>query len=233
MSVSTRNSGDDWKFSWSSNHSCSDAAGKLYGSEKVALPIIRFARASGGQRSDNGRKKFQFDLEDDFPSPSSLKVPPSGAHLVKLSRSGPVVSQSRPIAITQGFAAADQTTSPTAGSSLENGAAGETVALKRRRKRFPCQRATAFNLVGFPLNYRFNLTEINWNFDWIGWDVDGIFARRGHERRCAGRRETIPQSGQSDAVHGRLQEGRSQEKRRRYWRRDAVGAPSHQIGTRQ
>ena len=149
------------------HRSCSDAElSESYGSEEAELPIIRFGRASGGQRSGNGRKKFQFDLDADFPSLSSQKVAPSGAaDVVKLSRSGPVVSQSRPIAITQGFAAADQTTSTTAGSSLENGAAGETVALKRRRKRFPCQRATAFNLVGFPLNYRFNLTEIHWNFD--------------------------------------------------------------------
>ena len=117
------------------HRSCSDAElSESYGSEEAELPIIRFGRASGGQRSGNGRKKFQFDLEDDFPSPSSLKVPPSGADLVKLSRSGPVVSQSRPNGITQRFAAADQTTSITAGSSLENGAAGALAGWDVDRK---------------------------------------------------------------------------------------------------
>lgn len=124
------------------NRSCSDAElSESYGSEEAELPL-RFGRAGG--KSGNSRKKFQFDLEADFPSLSQTKAPNDA----KPARtSGPVVSQSRPIAITQGFAAADHT-STTAGSSFENGA-GETVGLKRRRKRFPCQRVSAFNLVSF------------------------------------------------------------------------------------
>ncbi len=127
------------------NRSCSDAElSESYGSEEAELPL-RFGRAGG--KSGNSRKKFQFDLEADFPSLSSQTKTPND---VKPARtSGPVVSQSRPIAITQGFAAADHT-STTAGSSLEN-RAGETVGLKRRRKRFPCQRVSAFNLVSFCL----------------------------------------------------------------------------------
>jgi hypothetical protein len=116
------------------------------GSEDASELPLKFGRAG---KSSHGRKKFQFDLEADFPSLSHSKVNNQGGD-VKLTRSGggPVVSQSRPIAITQGFAAADHT-STTAGSSLENGA-GEVPAnggLKRRRKRFPCQRVSAFNLV--------------------------------------------------------------------------------------
>lgn len=119
------------------NRSCSDAElSESYGSEEADIPA-RFGRKSG-----HGRKKFQFDLEADFPSLSQAKEP-------KPTRSGPVVSQSCPIAITQGFAAADNT-STTAGSSLENNSAGEaSAAVKRRRKRIPYQqRVSAFN-VGF------------------------------------------------------------------------------------
>ena len=129
------------------NRSCSDAElSESCGSEDASELPLKFGRAG---KSSHGRKKFQFDLEADFPSLSHSKVNNQGGD-VKLTRSGggPVVSQSRPIAITQGFAAADHT-STTAGSSLENGA-GEVPAnggLKRRRKRFPCQRVSAFNLV--------------------------------------------------------------------------------------
>lgn len=119
------------------NRSCSDAElSESCGSEDAELPL-RFGRAG---KSGHGRKKFQFDLEADFPSLSQAKVTDPKP------RPGPLVSQSKPITITQGFAAADHT-STTAGSSLENGATGETSGLKRRRKRFPCQRVSAFNLV--------------------------------------------------------------------------------------
>lgn len=130
------------------NRSCSDAElSESCGSEDAGELPVKFGRAG---KSSHGRKKFQFDLEADFPSLSHSKVNNQSGD-VKLARSGgggPVVSQSRPIAITQGFAAADHT-STTAGSSLENGG-GEiptSGGLKRRRKRFPCQRVSAFNLV--------------------------------------------------------------------------------------
>lgn len=89
-------------------------------------------RAAGRKDDKKARKKFQFDLDADFPSLSQA------ADL----KQRPALSQSRPIAIAHGFAAADHT-STTAGSSLDAGAEVVAVgALKRRRKRFPCQRAT-------------------------------------------------------------------------------------------
>lgn len=115
------------------NRSCSaDELSESYGSEE-AEPHHR----AGRKEDKKSRKKFQFDLEADFPSLSQA---------VDLKQR-PVISQSRPIAITQGFAAADHTS---AGSSLENGAEVACAgALKRRRKRFPCQRvSTVNNVVG-------------------------------------------------------------------------------------
>lgn len=130
------------------NRSCSDAElSESCGSEDAVELPHKFGRAG---KSSHGRKKFQFDLEADFPSLSQAKINnQTGDPKPTRSGAGPLVSQSRPIAITQGFAAADHT-STTAGSSLENGA-GELLVnsgLKRRRKRFPCQRVSAFNFVG-------------------------------------------------------------------------------------
>ena len=79
-------------------------------------------------------KKFQFDLDADFPSLSEA-----------------LVTQSRPMTITHGFAPVGDH----AASSQENVAADAaaaaatsgTAALKRRRKRHPCQRVTALNVV--------------------------------------------------------------------------------------
>lgn len=144
------------------HRSCSEAElSESCGSEDAAELPIRFGRSGkgcgggvGGQGSSTGcRKKFQFDLEADFPSLMSQAAKPStiAGELKATTTTRPVVSQSRPIAITQGFAPADHTsTTTTAGSSLENGACGDPApALKRRRKRFPCQRATAFVQVHF------------------------------------------------------------------------------------
>lgn len=76
-------------------------------------------------------KKFQFDLEADFPSLSqAADLKPR------------LVTQSRPIPITHGFAAADIT-----GSSQENVPGDNGSCLKRRRKRYPAQRVSALNLV--------------------------------------------------------------------------------------
>lgn len=104
--------------------SCSaDELSESYGSEE----------AEPHRRKEKGRKKFQFDLEADFPSLSQAAD----------AKQRPVVTQSRPINITQGFAAADHTS---AGSSLETGAEA-AGGMKRRRKRFPCQRTSAVNVV--------------------------------------------------------------------------------------
>lgn len=178
------------------NRSCSDAElSESYGSaEEGHTP--RSVRERGGKAA----KKFQFDLEADFPSLSQApsKLLAAGA---ANGRTGPIISQSRPIAITQGFATADQT-----GSSLENNGQGDNggasggAALKRRRKRFSSQRAGGLNLVR-RLSFRpsFNLVLIFFHFSSIrtGGDVVRDVARRDVSScRQHGCRKAVAQSGQ-------------------------------------
>lgn len=143
--------------------SCSEGElSESFGSEEALESKAvggRGGRNRGSGRHDRVPKKFQsFDLEADFPS------------LSQASRSGAppaIVSQSKPISITQGFATADLT-----GSSLEEPvcSAGSGSGLKRRRKRFPSARSGTAVIVSFIyLNFlicqifnRFYISFLDW-----------------------------------------------------------------------
>ena len=120
-------------------------------------PPHRFHQRKGGGATAHAtavacKKKFQFDLEADFPCLSADSNKPAAVSVPVANVVGPraTASHSRPIPIAGvSFAAADNT-----GSSLENGGANECTGgaaaggVKRRRRKFPSQRvAAAVNVV--------------------------------------------------------------------------------------
>jgi len=88
------------------------------------------------QRVKTSLKKFQFDLEADFPSLSqAADLKPR------------VVAQSRPITITHGFATADQTASSQENTAAAAAASSDAAGIKRRRKRHSARQGVSLNAV--------------------------------------------------------------------------------------
>ena len=130
------------------------------------------------QRVKTSLKKFQFDLEADFPSLSqAADLKPR------------VVAQSRPITITHGFATADQTASSQENTAAAAAAASSDAAgIKRRRKRHSARQGVSLNAVKKPI---YLMTIILLIIYYLFYDVGYNFIRivsGGHcgARRCDG-----------------------------------------------
>ncbi len=136
-------------------------------------PPHRFHQRKGGASANAAataaacKKKFQFDLEADFPCLSADSIKPAAVSAPVATSVGPrgAASHSRPIPIAGiSFATADNT-----GSSLENGGANDCTGgvaaggVKRRRRKFPSQRvAAAVNVVCFGLEAFLSSFVISW-----------------------------------------------------------------------